>query len=321
MIEAKNLTRYFGPKLAVDHLSFNVDQGEVLGFLGPNAAGKSTTMRMITGFLPPSSGTALIGGDDITTASLAARKNIGYLPENAPAYPEMSVLGFLDFIAEIRGFAGREKIRRVEETLERCFLSEVRRQPINTLSKGFKQRVCFAQSILHDPAYLIMDEPTDGLDPNQKHEVRSMIRDMAKRKTIVLSTHILEEVDAVCTRAIIISEGKIVADDTPERLKARSSLHGAVCFTVEHPEEESGQDTINGLEQLPGIRHAELLSPVNGALMIRAFPQDTDAPPVDKIIRHFLEKGRPVKSLVVEEGDLSEVFRTITTEKSGDTQT
>ena len=218
MIEAKNLTKYFGQTLAVDQVSFKVEKGEVLGFLGPNAAGKSTTMRMtltrftfattmrmITGFLHPSSGTALIGGHDVTQDPLKAQKMLGYLPENAPVYQDMTVDGFLGFIAEIRGLSGRAKNRRIGETLERCFLENVRYQPIDTLSKGYKQRVCFAQSILHDPEYLIMDEPTDGLDPNQKHEVRSMIREMAHQKIIILSTHILEEVEAVCTRAIIIA--------------------------------------------------------------------------------------------------------------------
>lgn len=318
MIEAKNLSKHFGPKVAVDGISFTVGKGEVLGFLGPNAAGKSTTMRMITGFLPPTSGTAVIGGDDIIGNSLAARRKIGYLPENAPAYPEMSVLGFLDFIADIRNFTGSDKTKRVEETLQRCFLNEVRHQTINTLSKGFKQRVCFAQSIIHDPEYLIMDEPTDGLDPNQKHEVRGMIRDMAREKTIILSTHILEEVDAVCTRAIIIAEGKIVADDTPERLKARSKLHGAICFTLPPRDGETEQETLQGVEQILGIREAEVINLNDGDVTIRALPQDQSAPPVDRVIRHFLEIGRPVKSLFVEEGDLNEVFRTITTSQAGD---
>ena len=180
MIEAKHLTKCFGQKVAVDDISFTVGKGEVLGFLGPNAAGKSTTMRMITGFIPPTSGTALIGGHDITGSPLAARERIGYLPENAPAYPDMTVTGFLCFIAEVRGFFGKKRSLRVEETIDRCFLQEVRYQSISTLSKGFRQRVCFAQSIIHDPEYLIMDEPTDGLDPNQKHEVRMMIQEMAK---------------------------------------------------------------------------------------------------------------------------------------------
>ena len=308
MIEVRNLTKLFGQKVAVDDISFSVEKGEILGFLGPNAAGKSTTMRMITSFLPPTSGTAIIGGEDVREAPVSVRKKIGYLPENAPVYPDMTVIGFLDFIAEIRGFSGREKTRRLEETIERCFLSDVRYQTISTLSKGFKQRVCFAQSILHDPGYLIMDEPTDGLDPNQKHEVRSMIREMAKEKTIILSTHILEEMNAVCTRAIIIANGRIVADETPDSLKTRSSVHGAICFTIP----ESG-DPLPEIESIQGVMRAEILSERDADMTIRAYPEDQKAPPVDGIIRHFIEKGRPVKSIFVEEGRLDEVFRMVTT--------
>jgi ABC-2 type transport system ATP-binding protein len=318
MIEVNHLRKVFGQNVAVDDISFSVEKGEVLGFLGPNAAGKSTTMRMITGFLPPTSGTAVIGGDNIVNASLAAREKIGYLPENAPAYPEMTVIGFLDFIAEIRGFSGHGKTQRIEDTLEQCFLSDVRFQTISTLSKGFKQRVCFAQSILHDPEYLIMDEPTDGLDPNQKHEVRAMIREMAKEKTTILSTHILEEVDAVCTRVIIISDGKIVADDTPEGLKARSPVHGAVCFTVQTPLRE---DILKDLEHLPDIRSVETLSDTGDpTAVVRIYQTDTLTPPVDRVMRYFLENKVAVKSFLVEKGRLDDVFRMITTSDSGDTK-
>ena len=315
MIEARGLTKSFGQKIAVDHISFTVEHGEVLGFLGPNAAGKSTTMRMITGFLPPTSGTAIIGGNDIIEASLAARRNMGYLPENAPVYPDMSVIGFLDFVAEIRGFSGREKIRRVEETIERCVLPEVRYQTINTLSKGFKQRVCFAQSILHDPEYLIMDEPTDGLDPNQKHEVRAMIREMAKEKTIILSTHNLEEVDAVCTRVIIIADGRIVADDTPVRLKEKSSSHGALCFSVAKAGEE---DIVQDITRISGIERAEVLTEEEAVITVRVYPTEAQAPIAESIVRHFFEKGRPVERIFMEEGRLDEVFRMITTSDSGE---
>ena len=318
MIEVNHLRKVFGQNVAVDDISFSVEKGEVLGFLGPNAAGKSTTMRMITGFLPPTSGTAVIGGDDIVNASLAAREKIGYLPENAPAYPEMTVIGFLDFIAKIRGFSGHEKTQRIEDTLEQCFLSDVRFQTISTLSKGFKQRVCFAQSILHDPEYLIMDEPTDGLDPNQKHEVRAMIREMAKEKTIILSTHILEEVDAVCTRAIIISDGKIVADDTPEGLKARSPAHGAVCFTVQNP---LGEDILQDLEHLPDVRSVETLPDTgDSSVVVRIYHTDPSTPPVDRLMHYFLENNVAVQSFLVEKGRLDDVFRLITTSDSGDTE-
>ena len=315
MIEVRDLRKCFGQTVAVDDISFTVDRGEVLGFLGPNAAGKSTTMRMITGFLPPTSGTAVIGGDDIINASLSARKKIGYLPENAPAYPEMTVVGFLDFIAEIRGFSGREKTQRIEETIERCVLSDVRFQTISTLSKGFKQRVCFAQSIIHDPEYLIMDEPTDGLDPNQKHEVRGMIRDMAKTKTIILSTHILEEVDAVCTRAIIIAGGKIVADDTPDGLRTRSSVHGALCFTVQ---KDLGKETLAGLERMSEVKAVETLpESKDGKVMVRVYPTDPLSPPADKVMHYFLENNVALESFVVENGRLDQVFLAITTSGSG----
>jgi ABC-2 type transport system ATP-binding protein len=311
MIEVKELSKHFGKKKAVDGVSFCVGRGEVLGFLGPNAAGKSTTMRMITGFLPPTSGTAVIGGADIILASLAARHQIGYLPENAPAYPDMSVVGFLDFIAQIRGVRGGERRRRIEETVERCFLQEVRYQTISTLSKGFKQRVCFAQSILHDPEYLIMDEPTDGLDPNQKHEVRSMIREMAAQKTIILSTHILEEVEAVCTRVIIIADGRLILDDTPERLKTRSTVHGAVCFSLRRPE---GEGVVSDLTTVPGVQRVEFLKQTRGQITVRAYP-DPKAPKSDLaqiIIRHLGQKGLSAETLFVEEGRLDEVFRMVT---------
>jgi len=222
MITTDNLHKHFGSIRAVRGVSFSVDKGEVLGFLGPNGAGKTTTMRMITGFLPPSSGSASVCGHDVVEEPVEAKRKIGYLPENAPAYDSMSVREFLLFAAEIRGFRGAERLQKVEAAIDKCRLEQVRSQSIGTLSKGYRQRTCFAQAILHDPPVLIMDEPTDGLDPNQKHVVRQMIREMASEKAIIVSTHILEEVDAVCTRAIIISNGTIVANGTPDELKARS---------------------------------------------------------------------------------------------------
>jgi ABC-2 type transport system ATP-binding protein len=223
MLEIRNLTKKFGPLTAVDRVSFGVGRGEVLGFLGPNGAGKSTTMKMITGFLAPSSGTAIVAGFDIRTQPLEAKRRIGYLPEGAPAYPDMTPAAFLDFVAGARGFAGAEAKRRIDEAVAHVSLAEVMYQPIETLSKGFKRRVGLAQAILHDPEVLIMDEPTDGLDPNQKHEVRELIRQMAPQKAIVISTHILEEVDAVCSRAIIVARGRIVADGTPAELESQTA--------------------------------------------------------------------------------------------------
>ena len=221
LIEIDGLTKRFGAFTAVDHVSFQVRRGEVLGFLGPNGAGKSTTMRMLAGFMTPTAGTARILGHDVQTDSVAARRALGYLPEGAPTYPEMPVEGFLRFCARIRGFSGSDLADRVDRALGLTALQGVRLQPVETLSKGFKRRVGLAQALLHDPPVLVLDEPTDGLDPNQKHEVRRLIAHMAPQKAIVISTHILEEVDAVCTRAIVIAGGRIVADGTPEQLEAQ----------------------------------------------------------------------------------------------------
>jgi ABC-2 type transport system ATP-binding protein len=222
MIEVKGLVKTYGAKRAVDGVSFTVQRGEILGFLGPNGAGKSTTMKMITGFISPDGGTATVDGIDVTRDPVGVKSRVGYLPESSPAYPEMTVEEFLGFIAEVRGFRTRDaRLAQVERAITLTHLGPVRKQSIETLSKGFKQRVGFAQALLHDPPVLILDEPTDGLDPNQKIEVRSLIKSMAAAKTIVLSTHILEEVEAICTRVIIISRGQVVADETPEQLRAR----------------------------------------------------------------------------------------------------
>lgn len=222
MIEVKGLVKDYGALRAVNGVSFTVQRGDVLGFLGPNGAGKSTTMKMITGFLRPTAGNALVNGHDVTAEPVVVKRLVGYLPENAPAYPEMTVGEFLGFIAETRGFRTVELSRpRIEHVIDLCHLGPVRRQSIETLSKGYKQRVGFAQALLHDPPVLVLDEPTDGLDPNQKHEVRSIIKQMAAEKTVILSTHILEEVEAICTRVIIISRGQVVVDDTLDGLRAR----------------------------------------------------------------------------------------------------
>jgi ABC-2 type transport system ATP-binding protein len=218
MIKIENLVKSFGAKRAVDGISFTVERGEVVGFLGPNGSGKSTTMRMITGYYAPSSGKVSVGGHDVVESALEAKKLIGYLPENAAAYADMTVRGFLGFAAELRGLSGAQKKRAVAHAVERCFLSSVLHQSIDTLSKGYRHRTCLAQALIHDPEVLILDEPTDGLDPNQKYEVRNLIRELGKNKAVVFSTHILEEVDAACTRAIIIDRGRIVAQGTPDEL-------------------------------------------------------------------------------------------------------
>ena len=221
MIEVNGLVKTYGQKRAVDGISFVVRRGDILGFLGPNGAGKSTTMKMITGFLRPDSGTASVDGIDVTENPVEVKQRIGYLPENAPVYPEMTVQEFLRFIAEVRGFRGAELDQCVNRAVGQTHLEPVRRQPLETLSKGYKQRVGFAQALLHNPPALILDEPTDGLDPNQKNEVRALIKSMAAEKAIIFSTHILEEVDAICNRVIVLSQGKIVADETPQQFQAR----------------------------------------------------------------------------------------------------
>lgn len=315
MIEIRNLTKYFGTKKAVDNISFTVQKGEILGFLGPNGAGKSTTMRMITGFIPPSSGTAVISGFDITVDPISASKRIGYLPENAPVYQDMTVSAYLNFCAEIRGFSGADKKRKVAEIVDRCFLSDVRNQTIHTLSKGFKQRVCFAQSIIHDPEYLILDEPTDGLDPNQKHEVRLMIREMSADKFIILSTHILDEVEAVCTRAIIIANGSIVADDTPAGLKTRSSLYGAVSVTLQDTEPAV---LLACLQPISGVKSAEIIEDASHNITVRVFPENKDIPITDRVMSILSENSFKIKSIFVEPGRLDEVFRAITENRTDD---
>ena len=221
MIKVENLCRNFGEIKAVKNISFNIEKGDILGFIGPNGAGKSTTMRMITGYLTPSSGSVEINGLPLVDNESSCKENIGYLPESAPMYGDMTVLNFLKFCCEIRGLSGTTKQKAVEKVLDDCFLHNVKHQLINTLSKGYRQRTCFAQSILHDPPILILDEPTDGLDPNQKHEIRKIIRNFGKDKAIILSTHILEEVESLCTRIILIAQGEKKADESLEDFKAR----------------------------------------------------------------------------------------------------
>ena len=303
-IEARQLSKHYGHLVAVDQLSFEVGAGEVLGFLGPNGAGKSTTMKMLTGFLAPTSGTALINGHDIVDDSLAARRCIGYLPEGVPSYGEMSVRAFLNFVARARGFAGREAARAAGEAIERLNLEGVTEQPVETLSKGFKRRVGLAQSIIHDPQVLIMDEPTDGLDPNQKHEVRRLIRDMSEDKIIVISTHLLEEVHALCNRAMIISSGRLLVDDTPAGLIARSRYHEAVTLVVEQPERVASV-----LSELPEARKVELRE---GELTVFPAPGRRLLEVITEAVRAH---GWAVSELRLEAGRLDEVFRQITREE------
>src|SRR5271170_6828739 len=270
MIKVENLSKAFGPKLAVNSVSFSVERGEVLGFLGPNGAGKSTTMRMITGFIPPSEGTVSVGGHAMMENPIPAKKLMGYLPENAPAYTDMTVHGFLDFTAEIRGLRGEARQKAVSRVVEMCFLESVLHQSVDTLSKGFRHRTCFAQSIIHDPEVLILDEPTDGLDPNQKHEVRSLIRKMGEKKAIIFSTHILEEVDAVCSRAIIIDHGKIVANGTPQQLRQKSDWAGAVTMRVNGV---TASALTQKLSQLSTVKKTVILKEDSTSVTARVFPK------------------------------------------------
>ncbi len=256
MISVRNLAKSFGARRAVDGVTFDVREGDVLGFLGPNGAGKTTTMRMIAGFLPPTAGTASVYGFDVVEQPIEARKNVGYLPENAPLYDDMTVEAFLRFIAEMRGYGGAERNRRADAVIDKCFLQEVRHQPIETLSKGYRQRTCFAQALLHDPPALILDEPTDGLDPNQKQVVRNMIRHMGREKIILLSTHLLEEVEAVCSRVIIISAGRLVTDSTPEALRKRSRHYNEVTLELVAPEAEA-RAAFAGLADVKAVERVE----------------------------------------------------------------
>jgi ABC-2 type transport system ATP-binding protein len=299
MIKIENLVKAFGAKRAVDGVSFGVERGEVLGFLGPNGAGKSTTMRMITGFMPPTEGRVTVGGHDVAESPLQAKRLIGYLPENAAAYPDMTVQGFLRFAAELRGLHGEARKRAVGRVVELCFLQSVVHQSIDTLSKGYRHRTCLAQALIHDPDVLIMDEPTDGLDPNQKHEVRNLIRDLGRNKAIVFSTHILEEVDAACTRAIIIDRGRIVANGTPEELRAMSDLHGAVTLAAQGASAEKLQ-ALGRVEKLDGA--------------FRIYPKDKHRSQelAQAVIDLVSREGWKVEGMYNEAGQLDEVFRRIT---------
>lgn len=306
MISCHNLTKRFGPLLAVDDLSFQVEPGEVLGFLGPNGAGKTTTMRILAGFLPATSGSATVCGFDVDTQSIDAKRRIGYLPEGAPNYPEMSPRSFLEFIADIRGLKGATRTSRLDEVYGLLHLEPVLEQTIDTLSKGYKRRVGLAQAILHDPDVLLLDEPTDGLDPNQKYEVRQLINQMSQSKIIVISTHLLEEVDAVCSRAIIIAHGRILVDDTPEKLKARSRFHNAV--SVKLVDRSQLDEVRGGIESLAEVDAIEMDS---NSDRLTAFPANGQHP-LGAITALAIAKGWEFSEIHQESGRLDEVFRTIT---------
>jgi ABC-2 type transport system ATP-binding protein len=313
MIEIYGLTKTFGSIAAVAGIDLTVPKGEVLGFLGPNGAGKSTTMKMIAGYLTPTAGRVSICGHDVETDTIAAQVQLGYLPEGAPAYGDMTPRQFLTFIAHTRGFWGAEAKKRIGKVAAATEIEPVMEQPIETLSKGFKRRVGLAQAILHDPPVLVMDEPTDGLDPNQKHSVRNLIRGMAADKAIIISTHLLEEVDAVCTRAVIIDRGRIVADGTPAALLARSRHHNAVILTV-----PAGQaaDAKAALKAQPSIASIEEITRPDGLVTLTAYPNGT-ALIIESVSTLAALEHWDVKELYAEAGRLDEVFRALTT---GDTE-
>ena len=309
MIEIKKLTKKFDQFVAVDGLSFTVEEGEVLGFLGPNGAGKSTTMKVITGFLSPSSGSVKIDGNDISQRSLKAKSLIGYLPEGAPSYGDMTTIEFLRFIAQVRGFRGEEIDKRVEHVIAEVALEAVREQTIETLSKGFKRRVGLAQAIMHDPKVLILDEPTDGLDPNQKHHVRELIKNLAKDKIVIISTHILEEVTAVCTRAIIIAKGCIVADGTPAELESRSRYHQAIKITLTDEYDISAD--LNGLANVETVEASE-----DERLSYTIVAKDGHSI-FSQVSEIAQDKHWPVSEFHVERGQLEDVFRNVTQQAEG----
>jgi ABC-2 type transport system ATP-binding protein len=308
LLSIEHLSKRFGPIVAVDDVSFTLRRGEVLGFLGPNGAGKSTTMRMITGYLAPSSGRITVCGLDLARAPIEVRRRIGYLPEGAPAYGDMTPLGLLEFVAALRGFAGAARRARIDAMIDLLELKSVVHQPVETLSKGFKRRLGLATALLHDPEVLILDEPTDGLDPNQKHHVRTLLADMAKDKAIIISTHILEEVDAVCSRAIVIARGRIVVDAKPAELEARSSYHNAVALRLPAEHLERAQAVVAGV---PGVVRVEDGRAATGVAELIAFPAK-DAEILDPVCRAIEQAGLAVNEVFVERGRLDEVFRELT---------
>ncbi|HEC74023.1 MAG TPA: ATP-binding cassette domain-containing protein [Methylophaga aminisulfidivorans] len=304
-IEIDDIAKHFGAIKAVDGVSFSVSKGEVLGFLGPNGAGKSTTMKMITGFLTPTRGTVRVCGHDVLQDPISVKANLGYLPEGAPAYADMTPDGFLKFIAEIRGLSGAAKRRAIDESADRARITTVMHQPIETLSKGYKRRVGLAQSILHNPPVLILDEPTDGLDPNQKHEVRTLINEMADDKAIIISTHILEEVHALCTRNVVIANGKVKFDGTPLELEAKSRYFNAVCVNVANIEQSQFEAFLTSLSYVSQVEKLD-----NNA-GFRVYPKSGQQVTA-QLSENIRENGWEIDALYAEHGRLDEVFRSIT---------
>ena len=309
MIRVQALSKNFNNFQAVDQVSFEVQRGEVLGFLGPNGAGKSTTMKMLTCFIPPSSGTADICGFSILDNPLQVRAQIGYLPESAPSYDEMLVGEFLSFVGEIRGYSGKELQRRVSVVIEMTALGDVKDQMIETLSKGFRQRTSLAQALIHDPPVLILDEPTDGLDPNQKHEVRSLIKDMSEERTILISTHILEEVESVCTRAMIISAGKVVGYGTPDELMSQSLYRNSVTVSVNAADPTQLLKDFNELDFIYSVERVS--EKRDGVITMRLYPQKKESIAL-QVEKYIFAQNMPIENFNVDRGRLDEVFRELT---------
>lgn len=310
MIVLDRLTRTFGPLTAVDGISLEVGAGEVLGFLGPNGAGKTTTMRMIAGYLEPSAGRVEVCGFDLARKPIEAKRRIGYLPEGAPLYGDMTARGFLAFVAEVRGFDGTERRRRIDRVAEMVSLEEALDRPIDTLSKGFKRRVGLAQALIHDPPVLVLDEPTDGLDPNQKHQVRTLISQMAADKAIIISTHILEEVEAVCSRAVIIAEGRLVADGTAEALLRRLPEHDSVVIVVAIADATVARAALADLAPDQGLQVAEAAP---GLATLRLLAMGDGPAPLSEVAHRLKAAGVAIEALRGERGRLDDVFRLLTT--------
>ncbi|HOW96170.1 MAG TPA: ATP-binding cassette domain-containing protein [Kiritimatiellia bacterium] len=308
MIKVEHVVKKFGARAAVDDVSFVVEPGTVLGFLGPNGAGKTTTMRIIVGFLSPTGGRVEVCGREVAAEPSRTQASIGYMPENTPLYDEMTVEEFLRFIAELRGFRGAERNRKAGEAMESCALAPVRRQAIETLSKGYRQRTCFAQALLHDPPVLLLDEPTNGLDPNQKQVVREMILRMAPRKTIVLSTHVLEEVEAVCSRVVIISRGKVVADSTPAALKQRSRSFNTLTLELVAPADQAEA----GFRGLPDVERVAVLERRDGGACRLQLAPRNQQPLASAALEFARGRGWLVTDMQNDGGRLDEVFQQIT---------
>ena len=310
MLEIKGLTRQFGQFIAVNNVSFSVESGEVLGFLGPNGAGKSTTMKMVTGFLSPTSGTAVVCGDDVTRDPIAVKRHIGYLPEGAPLYEDMTPAGLLGFVANVRGLTSADRRSAIDNAVAKLQLDEVYNQQIGTLSKGFKRRVGLAQAILHDPDVLILDEPTDGLDPNQKFQVRELIGEMSKDKAIVISTHLLEEVDAVCSRAVVIARGAKVADGTPADLERRSRYYNSVSVHLKTDRVDQLKSAVERIEHVSGVELGPVVDDVTQVLVVPVDGSEI----VEAVNLQLVENKIPAEQIYVERGRLDDVFRQITSE-------